>query len=201
VITALFRLINLALVFFLIEFFDEFHYGLQSAALPSMRTDLTLTYAQVGLLLGLPKIINTFIEPLIMLLGDSALRKRLVVGGGLMIVLCLLLIGSATSFFPLLIAFIITYPASGAFVSLSQATLMDLNPGREPHSMARWTVYGSLGALLGPALLAGAFAIGLGWRLPYLGLAALALGLVMIFMETTIPTPSRIRGQSHSRLA
>jgi MFS transporter, FSR family, fosmidomycin resistance protein len=184
---ALRRVINLALVFFLIEVYDELVGGVQNAAIPSMRTDLALTYAQVGLLLGMPKIINTFIEPLIMLLGDSALRKRLVIGGGLTIALSLLLISSATAFLPLLFAFIIYFPASGAFVSLSQATLMDLNPGREPHSMARWSVYGSLGALLGPALLSGGFAIGLGWRLPYLGLALLALGLVLMIWGKPFP--------------
>jgi FSR family fosmidomycin resistance protein-like MFS transporter len=183
------RLISLALIFFLVEFFDELHYGIQSAALPSIRTDLALTYAQVGLLLGLPKIINTLVEPLIMLLGDSSLRKRLVVGGGLVIVLALLLMAGASSFPAVLFAFIISFPASGAFVTLSQATLMDLNPGREPHSMARWTVYGSLGNLIGPALLAAAFAIGLGWRLPYLGLALLALGLALILWRK--PFPSR----------
>ncbi len=175
------------MIFLLVEFFDELHYGLQSAAIPSIRLDLALTYAQIGLLFGLPKIVNTFVEPLIMLLGDSATRKRLVIGGGLTIVLAILLISSAVSFAPLLIAFLVSYPASGAFVSLSQATLMDLNPGREPHSMARWTVAGSLGNLLGPALLAGAFAIGLGWRLPYLGLALLALGLTLIVWRQPFP--------------
>jgi FSR family fosmidomycin resistance protein-like MFS transporter len=129
------------------------------------------------------------VEPLIMLLGDSSLRKRLVVGGGLVIVLALLLMAGASSFPAVLLAFIISFPASGAFVTLSQATLMDLNPGREPHSMARWTVYGSLGNLIGPALLAAAFAIGLGWRLPYLGLALLALGLALILWRK--PFPSR----------
>ena len=184
---ALRRVVNLALIFFLVEFFDELVGGFQSVALPSIRTDLAMTYAQVGLLLGLPKIVNTFIEPFLMLLGDSALRKRLVIGGGLTIVLSLLLTSSATAFLPLLFAFILFYPASGAFVSLSQATLMDINPGREPHSMARWSVFGSLGALLGPALLAGAFALSLGWRLPYLSLALLALGLVFILWRKPFP--------------
>jgi len=155
--------------------------------MPSIRSDLALTYAQIGLVLGLPKMINTFIEPPLMLLGDSNFRKRLVVGGGLTIVLALLLIARAQSFPVLLLAFIISFPASGAFVTLSQATLMDLNPGREPHSMARWTVFGSLGNLVGPMLLAVAFAVGLGWRLPYLSLAMFALALALIVWRKTFP--------------
>ena len=177
----------LALIFLFVEFFDELHYGIQSAALPSIRADLALTYAEVGLLLGLPKIIGTFVEPLLMLLGDSTLRKSLVIGGGLTIVVGLLLIFNADSFLPLLLAFIISFPASGAFVTLSQATLMDLNLGREPQMMARWTVYGSFGNLIGPVMLAGAFAVGFGWRLPYLGLALLALGLTLLIWRRPFP--------------
>jgi FSR family fosmidomycin resistance protein-like MFS transporter len=95
------------------------------------------------------------------------LRKRLIVGGGIAIVASLVMTANAQSFLPVLIAMVISYPASGAFVTLAQATLMDLNPGREAHMMARWTVAGSVGNLLGPLLLAGGFAIGLSWRHGY----------------------------------
>ena len=181
------RILSLALILLFVEFIDELHYGIQTAALPSIRTDLALTYTEIGLLLGLPKIIGILVEPLLMLLGDSAVRKRLVIGGGLAIVAALLLTFGADSFLSLLLAFTIGFPASGAFVTLSQATLMDLNPGREPHMMARWTVYGSIGNLAGPALLAGGFAAGFGWRLPYLGLAVMTLGLVLMLWRQPFP--------------
>lgn len=35
-------------------------------------------------------------------------------------------------------AFILFYPASGAFVNLSQATLMDSETDRHEQNMARW---------------------------------------------------------------
>ena len=171
----------------LVEFLDELHYGLQSAALPAIHTDLALTYAQIGLLLGLPKIAGTVIEPFLMLLGDSSWRKKLVVGGGIGIIVALLLTASSTSFLTLLLAFIVSFPASGAFVSLSQATLMDLNPGRTSQMMARWTVYGSLGNLLGPAILVAGFAVGLSWRWSYLAVALIALGLVIILWRKKFP--------------
>ncbi len=182
------RLTSLAFIFLLVEFFDELHYGLLGAALPVIRQDLGLTYAQVGMLLGLPKISATLIEPALMLLGDSTWRKRLVVGGGLAVVLALLLTANSTAFLPLLGAFLIGFPASGAFVTLSQATLMDLNPGREAHSMARWTVFGSAGNLVGPAILSGLFALGLSWRWPLLGLALLAGSLGWLIWRRPFPT-------------
>jgi FSR family fosmidomycin resistance protein-like MFS transporter len=133
----------------LIEFFDELNYGIAGAALPSIRNDLGLSYAQVGLLLGLPHLLGSFIEPILMLLGDTPMRKRLVAGGGLAVMIYLLLIATSQSFPALLVAIVLSFPASGAFVTLSQATLMDLNPGREPHMMARWTSL-ALGNLIGP---------------------------------------------------
>jgi MFS transporter, FSR family, fosmidomycin resistance protein len=183
-------LFTLAFLFLLIEFFDELHYGIQGAVLPSLRDSLGLSYAQIGLLLGLPGILGNAIEPVIMLLGDTALRKRLVLGGGLAIALAALLIASGPPFPLLVVAFIIAFPASGAFVTLSQATLMDLNSGRQPQMMARWTVFGAFGNLLGPLAVAGLFALGLSWRAPYILVSVLALGLALLVALVRFPQPA-----------
>jgi FSR family fosmidomycin resistance protein-like MFS transporter len=174
-------------IFLLIEFFDELHFGAQGAVLPVLRQELGLSYAQVGLLLGLPEALSAVLETLIMLLGDTGLRKSLVVGGGILVGACILAIVLAGSFPMLLAAFILLFPASGSFVTLSQATLMDLNRGREPQMMARWTVFGALGNLIGPAMIAGGFAIGLGWRWTYVGLALMAFGLALTVAMRRFP--------------
>ena len=180
----------LGLLFLAIEFFDELDYGVRGAALPWLRDDLGLGYAQLGLLLGLPHILGSLVEWVLMLLGDTPLRKRLIVGGGFAITLALGLIATAGAFPPLLVAWLISFPASGAFVSLSQATLMDLNPGREAQMMARWTFLGSLGNLVGPLLLAGGFALGWGWRWAFWMLAGLALILALAAWRSRIPLPA-----------
>jgi len=186
----------LTLLFLLIEFFDELHYGVQGAVLPALRDDLGLSYGQVGLLLGVPGMLGTFLELGIMLLGDTPLRKRLVVGGGLAVAAAILLILSAHTFPLILLAFIIAFPASGAFVTLSQATLMDLNAGREAQMMARWTIAGSLGNLLGPAMVAGGFALGWSWRAPYLGLAVMAVGLALLAFLRPFPARPQVRAET-----
>jgi FSR family fosmidomycin resistance protein-like MFS transporter len=66
------------------------------------------------------------------------------------------------------------YPASGAFVSLTQAELMDAWPDRQAQVMARWDLAGSTGAVAGPLLLTAVLAAGGGWRAAYLVLAAAA---------------------------
>ena len=180
-------LISLTTILLLIEFLDEFNYAIGGAALPMQRQDLFMTYAQVGLLLGLPHMINIFVEPVIMLLGDTALRKRLVIGGGVALTLALLLVAVAPSYSVLLVAAILIFPASGAFVSLSQAVLMDLNPGRESQMMARWVVSGSLANLIGPLLLAGLFALAITWRAGFLVMAALALLLTLWTSRQAFP--------------
>jgi FSR family fosmidomycin resistance protein-like MFS transporter len=174
---------SLALVFLLIEFFDELHYGVEGAAPPALQVELALSYAQVGLLLGLPHVVSTLVEPAFLLLGDTPLRRRLVIGGGLAVALALVMTASAGSFPILLAAAILSFPASGAFVTLAQATLMDVYPGREAHWMARWTVAGSLGNLAGPLLVAAGFALGLGWRWAFAALAGLALALARRLAE------------------
>ena len=41
---------SLTLIFLIIEFFDELHYGINGAALPSIKANLGLNYSQVGML-------------------------------------------------------------------------------------------------------------------------------------------------------
>ena len=67
------------------------------------------------------------------------------------------------------------YPASWAFVGLSQATLMDSDPDRHEQNMARWAFAGSLGVMAGPIALSMA-TLNLGWR----GLFVLFAGLTLI---------------------
>jgi FSR family fosmidomycin resistance protein-like MFS transporter len=163
-----------------IEFLDEFVYGAREAAWPLMRTELGLSYAQVGLLLSLPGVIGSFIEPILGILGDVGDRHRLIRGGGLVFALALLLTAASQGFFTLLLSFVLFYPASGAFVSLSQANLMDLDPTRHEQNMARWTFAGSLGVVAGPLALSGVAALALGWRELFLVFAGLTLALLAL---------------------
>jgi len=91
----------------------------------------------------------------------------------------------------LLVAFALLYPASGAFVSLSQAALMDLQPGQREHNMARWNFAGSVGAVAGPLLLALFAWTGLGWRGLFAGFALLAVALVAL----AVRAPDHVDGE------
>jgi FSR family fosmidomycin resistance protein-like MFS transporter len=132
----------------------------------------------VGLLLGVPNVVGNLMEPFLAILGDVWRRRVIVLGGGVVFAVALLLTAFSGSFALLLASFILFYPASGAFVSLSQATLMDLAPSRHEQNMARWTFAGSLGVVAGPLALGGAAVLRWGWR----GLFAAFAGLTVILL-------------------
>ena len=157
-----------------VELLDELIYGLEGAVLPYLKTDLALTYTQVGLLFTVPGLVSFFGEPIIGLLGDTRHRRALVLGGLAATVLGLLLIATGQLFATLLLAFSIMGTASGAYVTLAQGTLIDLNPARAENTMARWTVLGAIGVTVSPLAATAAFYFGYGWRGLYLALAAVA---------------------------
>jgi FSR family fosmidomycin resistance protein-like MFS transporter len=174
------------LPFLLIEFLDELVFSVNQAAWPLIRTDLRLSYLQIGLLLSVPGIVSAILEPLLGILGDVWKRRLLILGGGIFFALACLFTGLSSGFIFLLVALCIFYPASGAFVSLSQASLMDTYPDRHEQAMARWTFAGSLGVVLGPLLLSGLAFISFGWRGVFIALAGLTV-LVLLFVWQRLP--------------
>jgi FSR family fosmidomycin resistance protein-like MFS transporter len=123
--------------------------------------------------------VAALVEPSFGLLADTGRRRAVVILGGIAFGFSLAAAGLAWGYIPLLVALVVMWPASGAFVSISQAALMDLEPGREERNMARWTLAGSVGVLIGPLVLAAAAAAGLGWRIVFLGFAAGIVPLVL----------------------
>jgi FSR family fosmidomycin resistance protein-like MFS transporter len=148
------------------------------------------------LLASVPLLVGGFLElPLGVIAGEGRRRRLAVLGGGLIFVLTLLGVASARSFAALLCAFIAFYPASGAFVSLTEASLMDAWPDRQAQVMARWELAGSTGAVAGPLLLTAVLAADGGWRDAYLVLAGFA-ALTWLGICLHGPGP---RGAGHPR--
>lgn len=179
------------LIFLLIEFIDELIFGVTNAAWPLIRTDLHLNYIQIGLALSLPGIIGNMVEPILGILGDVWKRRFLILGGGVLFAMACLLTAVSHNFIFLLISFMVFNPSSGAFVSLAQATLMDLDPTRHEHNMARWTFVGSVGVFLGPLLLGGAAYIGFGWRGVFIILAGISI-LILAGAWRILPISSKL---------
>jgi MFS transporter, FSR family, fosmidomycin resistance protein len=158
------------------ELVDELADGAKSASLPLIQQTLHLTLAQVGLLASVPLLLGSLLElPLGILAGTGRRRRVAVLAGGALFILTLAGAAAARSFAGLLAALVIFFPASGAFVGLTQSGLMDSDPGRRAQHMARWELAGSAGSVAGPLVLIAVLAAGGGWRSVYLVLAAAAV--------------------------
>ncbi len=173
-IAARYRALLFVAVLYGVELLDELIYGLQGAILPYLKIDLALNYTEIGLLLTIPGLVGIVGEPFIGLLADTRHRRALVIGGIVATALGLFLVGAGQSFWIILFAFCILYVASGAYVNLAQATLIDRDPARAEQTMARWTLLGAIGVTIAPLLITALFYLGYGWRGLYLSLAGVA---------------------------
>jgi MFS transporter, FSR family, fosmidomycin resistance protein len=144
---------------------------------------------QVGLVLTLSGLVATVVEPGLALLAEAGRRRRIVLAGGALFVASVLAFAAAPRFAALLGASMLLYPASGAFVSLAQATWMDIEPGATERNMARWVLAGSVGNVVGPLLLGAAVSLGSGWRGTTAVAAVLALPVLVAAAQVRFPAP------------
>jgi len=166
------------LTLLIIEFLDELVFGAREAAWPLIQADLGLTYAQIGIILTIPDLIANIIEPVMGILADMGRISWLALGGGLFFALALVIMALSPSFAIFLVASILLYPASGAFVSMSQIALMNTDPTRHEQNMARWTFAGSAAVVTGPLVLSLMIVLGGSWRETLLIIAVLTLIVV-----------------------
>ena len=184
---------RLVVTLLFVEFLDELAGGVLGAALPQLRTDLGLSYGQVGALFAVPAVVGNLMEVPMGLLADRGHRRRLVIGGGVAFTVALAAMASAPGYIVLLAAFVFYYPASGAFVGLSQAIVVDTDPDRGEALMARWTLAGSVGVVAGPVLYAGVLVAGGTWRWALASVAAcFALGVIAV---TQVPIAEATVGE------
>jgi FSR family fosmidomycin resistance protein-like MFS transporter len=178
-----------------IEFLDELADGSRQAAWPLIRRDLSLSYTEIGLLLAVPNFVANLIEPPLALLGDTRHRRTIILTGGACFALSLLLVALSSGFASLLAALLLFYPAGGAFVSLSQAALMDSAPARREQNMARWAFAGSLGIVAGSLALNAATRAGANWRAWFGVLAVLSAWLVVAARRFKFDAPAPATAQ------
>jgi FSR family fosmidomycin resistance protein-like MFS transporter len=173
-----------------VEFVDELVDGTKGAAFPLIRHDLALSYGQIGLLASVPLLLGSLLElPLGVAAGHGRRQRVAVLAGGVVFIGSLAGAAVAHSFAALLVAFVVFFPASGAFVSLTQSGLMDADPARQEPQMARWSLAGSAGAVAGPFLLIAVLAAGGSWRTAYLALAGCAAACWLGVARNRPPPP------------
>jgi MFS family permease len=153
----------LALLF--VDFIDEFASGIPTVGFPGIQSEFELTYTTVAFLVFTgPIFVGWILEPPIFLLADRYPKKWFVCGGLFAMGAIDLIIGLSGTFAVVAGALLLLYTASGAGVSLSQATLMDTYPEERERLMTRWVFMGATGDLAAPALFWLLAVFALGWR-------------------------------------
>ncbi len=185
------RLTTFVLIILAVEFLDEFAYGALEAARPLIRDAFTLNYVELGLITTLPVLVAILIEPVAGLFADTGKRRLLIVAGGILFGLGLIAQSLAGSFIVFMVGASLQAPASGVFVNLAQAALMDDAPRRRENRMALWTFSGSLAVVTGPLLLTAGVALGTGWR-PFF-LAVGVLSIITALSITRLPASHALR--------
>ena len=188
------RLTVFVLVMLVVEFLDEFAYSALEAARPLIRDAFMLTYVEVSLITVVPVLVAILVEPVAGLFADTGKRRLLMVSGAILFGLGLILQGFAPIFSVFLVGATLQAPASGIFVSLAQASLMDDAPQRREHRMALWTFSGSLAVVTGPLLLAAMTALGSNWRPAFIGIGVLSL--VVALSIALLPKNPALRSET-----
>lgn len=177
-------------LFLAVEFVDELVDSFVGASWPFIRSDLSLSYSEVGILITLPYLFGCIVEFFLGIVADRRFRPLIMLSGGVLFITSLLAIAGSSGFAFLLFGFMTFNPASGAFVSLSQACLMDLYPTRREQMMVRWTFAGTLAHLIGPVVFVAFAETALGWRGCCLAAALVTLPCLgaMFHSRATLPT-------------
>ncbi len=169
---------------------DELIAGFSVVGLPLLRDQLHLSYDQVGLLFSVGAIAGMLVDPAINLLSDRTSKRYWILGGLLILAVGYALAASTHNFIVLMVLFAFIYPANGAAVELSEATLIDAAPQDATRTMTRWTAMSSIGDLLSPLTVAAIVALPLGlsaWTvLCWLG-ATLWLSAALILWPQRFP--------------
>jgi MFS family permease len=102
----------------------------------------------------------------------------------------LLVAGLAQGFAGLLVAFAIYGLGSGPLAHTADVVLVEAFPDDVERAYARATAIDTVGALLAPAAVAAAVALGVSWRVVLVGLGLGALAYALALARTAFPPPS-----------
>lgn len=180
------RLTFFLFVMLLIEFLDEFVYSGLETARPLIRDSFQLTYTEISLITTVPLLVAIIAEPAIGLLFNPRQRRTLIIAGCLVFGAGLIIMGTSASFPLFLVGASLVAPASGVFVNLAQASLMDYAPTRRANNMALWTFSGSLAVVVGPLLFTGMLLLGTTWRPFFIGTGVCTLLVASIILRLPV---------------
>lgn len=180
------RAIGLA---FTARFVDELTSGAWLVLAPVFRRAFGLSLVQVGLLAQVLNWVALVVEPVTASLIDVASRRRLMAFGATAIAASMLVCGTSLSYGALLAGAAIFGMGSGPLAHTADVVVVQSFPRAPERAFTRATFLDTTGAMLGPALVAGAAALGLSWRVVLIGLGVAIVPYALAVSGTPYPAP------------
>jgi MFS family permease len=174
-----------------VRLFDESSAFLLPGTFESLRAEIDLSYSQASSAFVVIAI-GAIAGSLTSVAADFRSRRVIASAGTFGYAASLVVIGSATSYGAVLVGSFVIGIASTAMVDASEIALADLAGDDLPRQLTRQNFLGSVGDVLGPALVIGVAAAGLSWRWCFwLGAALLVVyGLWLASVPFPAPHPS-----------
>lgn len=192
------RAIGLA---FTARFVDEVTSGAWLVLSPVFRRAFGLTLVQVGLLSQVLAWVALVVEPVTASLIDVASRRRLMAFGASAIAGSMLVTGTSPSYVILLLGAALFGLGSGPLAHTADVLIVQSFPRAPERAFTRATVLDTAGAMLGPALVAGAAALGVSWRVVLVGLGTGAAAYAAAIASTRFPAPAKRAAAGPTRFA
>lgn len=172
------------------RFVDELASGVPLVLLPTLRSRLGLTVAQIGWCLQALYAVAAVVEPVAAAGIDVVRRRPLLVWGAVGWAVSLLLVAGAPSYGWLLLAFVVAGTASGPLAQTTDVLLVEMHPDAEERIGARQTLLDTVGALLAPAVVALVAWLGGDPRIALVGSGVVILVYAVLLATTPMPDPA-----------
>jgi MFS transporter, FSR family, fosmidomycin resistance protein len=157
-------------------------------AAPDVEQHQALDHGAYTLLVfAVPLLLSAIFEAAVALISHAAPRRRVIAVALAVLSAALLLCACATTPLLLALGLGVAGAASGAACATAEAELVQRNPGALDQVMARWMLFGGLGDVLAPVVVATLFALGASYRAGFVVVLAFTLFESVSFFRSQAP--------------
>lgn len=168
---------------------DEVGSGLLTVLAPTLRARLGLSLTELGWCFQAMYGVAAVVEPITATAVDLVRRRPLLVVGAVCWAAALLLAAGAPSLGWLVLAFALVGVGSGPLTATADVVLVEAHPDAVERIGARSTTIDTAGALLAPASVLGASALGLDHRILLVVAGTMTLAYTLLLARALVPAP------------
>lgn len=170
----------------LVHFIGDFYSSFINPLLPVFVEKFSLTLAQVGILVGLSRLMAFIVQPAAGYVADHYRTRFFILGGPLFTIIFISLLGVAPSFFMLLLFVLVGSIGSSMFHPTTAGMVSEYSGRHFGLSMSIFNAGGTFAFAVGPVFityLVGAYGLGISPFTMIIGL------VVMVYLFKTVPIP------------